>query len=51
MKRFYFRIYQNGDPDGDNIWVDATSESEARSQVQSDYWGIDRLELMRVKEL
>ena len=51
MTRFYFRIYQNGDPDGDNIWVDAMTESEARREVEHEYWGIDRLELIRTQKL
>lgn len=50
MKRYYFRIYQNGDTDGSNIWVSASSESEARSIVNSEYWGIDRLDLIRVSK-
>lgn len=49
MKTYYFRIYQNGDEDGDNIWVRANSEEEARSQVYQDYWGIDELILIKVK--
>ena len=49
MKRFYFRIYQNGDPDGDNIWVDAYDEQSARNEVEREYWGIDRLDLISVK--
>lgn len=51
MTRFYFRIYQNGDEDGDNIWVDAMTESEARQEVEHEYWGIDRLELIRTQKL
>lgn len=51
MKRFYFRIYQNGDTDGDNIWVDAYDEESARAQVYSDYWGIDRLDLTGVRNV
>jgi len=51
MTRFYFRIYQNGDPDGDNIWVDAMTESEARREVEHEYWGIDNLILLRTEKL
>ena len=51
MTRFYFRIYQAGDEDGDNIWVDAMTESEARNEVEHEYWGIDRLELIRTQKL
>ena len=49
-KKYIFRISQNGDPDGDNIWVRARSEQEARDEVYSEYWGIDRLELLFVKD-
>lgn len=51
MTRFYFRIYQDGDEDGDNIWVDAMTESEARNEIEHEYWGIDRLELIRTQKL
>ena len=52
MKRYYFRIYQGSDfEDGDNVWTDANSEQEARSNIKSDYWGINRLDLLRVSEL
>ena len=51
MTRFYFRIYQAGDPDGSNIWVDAENESEARQEVEHEYWGINRLELIRTQKL
>ena len=51
MKRYYFRIYQGSDfEDGDNVWTDANSEQEARSNIESDYWGINRLDLLRVSE-
>jgi hypothetical protein len=48
MKTYYFRIYQCGDEDGDNIWVKANSEEEARDQVYHDYHSIDDLLLMGV---
>ena len=51
MTRFYFRIYQNGDPDGSNIWVDAMTESEARDEVEREYWGIYNLILLRTQKL
>jgi len=51
MKRYYFRIYQGSDfEDGDTVWTDANSEQEARSNIESDYWGINRLDLLRVSE-
>ena len=49
MKRYYFRIYQCGDEDGDNIWVDAESEADARAKVYHDWHSIDDLILMHVK--
>ena len=49
LKTYYFRIYQCGDEDGDNIWVEANSEEEAREQVYHDYHSIDDLLLMMVK--
>ena len=51
MKRYYFRIYQCGDPDGSNVWVDATSESEAKSEIMSEYHSIDRIELIQSEKL
>jgi len=51
QKRFYFRIRQCGDEDGDNIWVDATSESEARDKVYSEWHSINDLMLIKVKAL
>ena len=50
MTRFIFRIYQNGDPDGSNIWVDARTEEEARREVEHEYWGIDELILIRTEK-
>ena len=35
--------------DGDNVWTDANSEQEARNNIESDYWGINRLDLLRVR--
>ena len=50
MKRYYFRIYQGLDfEDGDTVWTDANSPQEARSNIESDYWGINRLDLLRVR--
>ena len=50
MKRYYFRIYQGSDfEDGDTVWTDANSEQEARNNIESDYWGINRLDLLRVR--
>lgn len=51
MKRFYFRIYQNGDEDGDNVWTDAENETEARCQIRQEYWGVDRLEFISSKDI
>lgn len=51
MKRFYFRIYQEDDEDGDNVWVDAENENEARCQIRQDYWGINELVLISSKDI
>lgn len=51
MTRFYFRIYQCGDTDGDTIWVDAMSKGEAIAQVRSDYHSIDDLVLLKSVKL
>ena len=51
MIRYYFRIYQNGDSDGDNVWTDAYSEDEARRNIESEYWGVDKLILLRTEKL
>ena len=50
MKRYYFRIYQGSDfEDGDTVWTDANSGQEARSKSEGDYWGINRVDLLRVR--
>ena len=43
MKRYYFRIYQFSDEDGDNIWTEADSWEEARRNIESDYHSINKL--------
>lgn len=50
MKKYIFRIYQNGEEDGSSIWVRANSKEEAEHEVRSEYWGIDDLFLLRVEE-
>lgn len=49
MKRYYFRLYQCGDTDGDTIWESANSWDEAESNVYSDYHSIDRLDRLYSK--
>lgn len=49
LKRYYFRIYQFGDEDGDNIWVEAANLEEARQQVYMDYHSIDGLDFLYSK--
>lgn len=44
MKKFYFRLYQCGDEDGDTVWTRASSWDEAESNIYSDYHSIDRLD-------
>lgn len=43
MKRYYFRIYQGGDEDGSNVWVDAVDRKSAETQIRSEYHSIDDL--------
>ena len=47
MKRFYFRLYQCGDEDGDNVWVMASTKQEAEAKLRREYHSIDRLEFIR----
>lgn len=47
MKRFYFRIYQNGDEDGSNIWIMANTKQEAEAQIRREYHSIDNLLFIR----
>lgn len=50
MKKYVFRIRQNGEEDGSSVWVYANSESEAEAEVRSEYWGIDDMFLLRVEK-
>lgn len=50
MKRYIFRIRQNGEEDGSSVWVRANSKEEAEAEVRHDYWGIDDLFLIRVED-
>lgn len=48
--RYYFRMYTESDPeDGENIWEEACSESEARDMAYDDFHSITRLTLLRVE--
>lgn len=50
IHRYYFRMYTESDPDdGETIWEEAYSESEARSMAYSDFHSITELDLMRVE--
>ena len=49
MHRYYFRMYTKDDPeDGETIWEEAYSESEARSMAYSDFHSIVGLDLLRI---
>ena len=49
LHRYYFRMYTEYDPsDGETVWEEAYSESEARNMVYSDFHSIVRLDLIRV---
>lgn len=43
MKKFKFRIYQNGDEDGDNIWEEAETREIAEWNIRREYHSIDEL--------
>ena len=47
MKRFYFRLYQCGDEDGDNVWTMANTKQEAEAKIRREYHSIDKLEFIR----
>lgn len=52
MKRYIFKIYQkfsNGEIDDQNVWTEANSESEARSNIRSEYYNIVDMILLRVE--
>lgn len=47
---YYFRMYTESDPeDGENVWEEAYSESEARDKVYDDFHSITELDLIRVE--
>ena len=49
MHKYYFRMYTKDDPeDGETIWEEAYSESEARSMAYSDFHSIVGLDLLRI---
>lgn len=49
VHRYYFRMYTESDPDdGETIWEEAYSESEARNMVYSDFHSIKELELINM---
>lgn len=52
MKKYVFKIYQrfsDGEIDDQNVWVSASSESEARSEIRSEYYNITDMILLRVE--
>lgn len=49
LHRYYFRMYTKSDPDdGETVWEEAYSESEARDMVYSDFHSIVELDLVKV---
>ena len=50
MKKYIFRIKQNGEEDGSSVWVRANSKEEAEDKVRHDYWGIDDMFLLRIED-
>lgn len=52
MKRYIFKIYQrfsDGEIDDQNVWTEANSESEARSNIRSEYYNIVDMILLRIE--
>lgn len=50
LHRYYFRMYTKDDPeDGENVWAEAYSESEARNIIYDDFHSITDLDLIRVE--
>ena len=52
MKKYVFKIYQrfsDGEIDDQNVWVSASSESEARSEIRSEYYNIVDMILLKVE--
>ena len=48
--KYYFRMYTESDSeDGENVWAEAYSESEARNIIYDDFHSITELDLMRVE--
>ena len=47
MKTYYFRLYQCGDEDGDNIYQEAKTRQEAEAIIRREYHSIDKLEFIR----
>lgn len=49
LHRYYFRMYTKSDPDdGETVWEEAYSESEAIDKAYSDFHSIVKLDLIRV---
>ena len=49
LHRYYFRMYTESDPsDGETVWEEAYSESEARNMVYDDFHSIVELDLIKV---
>ena len=47
--KYYFRMYTESDPeDGENVWAEAYSESEARNIIYDDFHSITELDLIKV---
>lgn len=49
MKKYYFRIYQFGDEDGDTIWMPAYSVEDAERSIRREYHNIQRLDFLYSK--
>lgn len=49
MNKYYFRLYQCGDEDGDTVWTPAYNWQDAEQHIRSEYHSIDRLDHLYCK--
>ena len=49
MNKYYFRLYQCNDEDGNTVWIEADSWEEAESEIQSEYHHINHIDRLYMK--
>lgn len=47
MKTYYIDYISSSDHDVCHVWTEANSKAEARSNVESEYWDIEEIILIR----